>query len=107
MVGYLEEEEQMNWDERITQARIRKAFTEEDCVLARSFDTCAVGELRGIERLLDFGSEYEKGPRDIRLYNLGVRFYDRVAENRYRAARICYKAIRARGTELGATFDNP
>ena len=96
----------MNWDERITQARIRKAFTEEDCVLARSFDTCAIGELGDIEHWPDFYSGPNKTPTDVRLYNLSVRFYKRVIENRYRAARICYKAIRARGAELGATFDN-
>lgn len=79
------------WAERLEQ----DTFTEQDISDAKEWPTCAVGELKGIERGLNTGY-----PLDIKLALLGNQFYLAVSDQSMGRARSIYKRIHEQTTAL-------
>src|SRR5262249_14180190 len=64
-----------SWRERLSAARSRGHFTQEDCALASDWDRCAVGEQRAMLPTVVVCTTRLIGREDETLNELGRRFY--------------------------------
>ena len=78
----------MIWKERIRKALLSGVFQLNDIEDASKWDTCAVGELKDIQRNVFFGS-----PVDNVLFNLGQAFDAAVYNQNFSRVSEIYIAI--------------
>lgn len=97
----------MTWKERLAQAKINGAFTDEDRHCAGNWGCCAVGENK--EKLEMHVNSVNQicAPHDFKLHALGLEFYERVNNDKVNDAIFKYEEIQARiqDIELGAVCD--
>lgn len=91
------------WHERIQEARVRGAFTDEDRILSANWPDCACGKCdpRIPRRVARFdGDPYAGMPIDPELMILGSDFYHFVRAYRLDLAEEALYKIEARAAEI-------
>ena len=83
------------WGERLTRAKDRGYFSQQDLKLASDFTSCSIGEARQLREEPPFkATRSQQLKADTALVDLGLKFYHAIRDQNIDKAIECHEIIR-------------